>query len=424
MKKTIKSFLLLGLTGLLLTSCSSDDDSSNIDDNNNNNETEVRVSGFIDEDTQWTNDKIYILEGKVVVDNGATLTIDPGTIIKGEEGVQTQASALIVDTGAKINAVGTPEQPIVFTSVLDNIEIGETKGSNLTESDNGLWGGVIILGEAPSSFQGSAEQELIEGIPADSGYGLYGGNNPNDDSGHVEYISIRHGGAEIGEGNEINGLTLGGVGNGTTIQNIEVVANLDDGVEWFGGTVDVNNIIVWGSGDDAIDIDQAFSGVIDNVCVIQTNVSDHALEIDGPEGSAMGAYTLRNLTVFGDKSEGGANSGNREFAQFRDGAQGTNENFLLFDGLPSSDFTLADDADVASNYTNELLNFNNIEIVLPQDVNIEDLFVDSTGTTTFTEDAMGENGFVTAINSADEASVGADLSVFSWSFTAQESGKF
>uniref|UniRef100_UPI000FDC098E hypothetical protein n=1 Tax=Psychroflexus aestuariivivens TaxID=1795040 RepID=UPI000FDC098E len=314
MKKLFLSVTILAT--LFLVSCSDDDD--NVGGGGNDDPAgEIVVSGSIEEDVTWTKDNIYILNGKVVVDGGATLTIEAGTVIKGEEGVQTQASALVIDRDATLNANGTAGEPIIFTSVLDDIEPGQKTSPNLSVNDRALWGGVIVLGNAPCSFEGDATEELIEGIPAGSGYGLYGGNDPADSSGNIEYISIRHGGANIGEGNEINGLTLGGVGNGTTINHIEVIANLDDGVEFFGGTVDASNIVVWGVGDDAVDIDQAYSGTVSNVAIVMNNVSDHGLEIDGPEGSATGMYTLQDVTIFSDDSETGSNSGNREFAQFR-----------------------------------------------------------------------------------------------------------
>src|SRR5690606_28161997 len=142
-----------------------------------------------------------------------------------------------------------------------------------------------------------------------------GGNDSEDNSGVLKYISIRHGGANIGEGNEINGLTLGGVGKGTVIENIEVVANQDDGIEWFGGTVDVKNAIVWNAGDDAIDTDQAWSGTLDNSVVMSGEETDHALEIDGPEGDMEAARTLRNGSVKGASAT--------ELADFRDGILGT-----------------------------------------------------------------------------------------------------
>jgi hypothetical protein len=416
MKKLILSATVI--SSMILGSCSSDDDSLIVPQPPVVGD-EITVSGSIEEDQTWTKDKVYILDGKVVVDGGATLTIEAGTVVKGAQGQQTQASALIIDRDATLNANGTAQEPIIFTSILDDIISGETESPNLTVNDRGLWGGVIILGNAPSSFEGDATEELIEGIPANSGFGLYGGNDPADSSGNIQYVSIRHGGANIGEGNEINGLTLGGVGNGTVINHIEVIANLDDGVEFFGGTVDASNIVVWGVGDDSIDIDQAYSGTVSNVAIVMNNVSDHGLEIDGPEGSATGMYTLENITIFSDDSETNANSGNREYAQFRSSAMGTNNNILLVGGLVDSDFTLQENQGVADNYNSGNLTFSNIEIVLPEGVtDVSTLFTDSSGLTTFGDDATGANGFVTEVASTDSATTGADLGVFGWTWVS------
>ena len=153
-------------------------------------------------------------------------------------------------------AMGTEEAPIIMTSIADNIQPGDINSPNLTVDDNGLWGGLIVLGNAPVSTN-AGDEGRIEGIPADIPEGLYGGNSPMDNSGVIRYVSVRHGGTLIGEGNEINGITFGGVGAGTTVENMEVVANVDDGIEFFGGTVNVSNLLVWAQGDDAIDIDQA-----------------------------------------------------------------------------------------------------------------------------------------------------------------------
>lgn len=286
--------------------------------------TNVIKSGFITTDETWTSNNIYELQGKVVVSAGATLTIEPGTIIKGGEGSGTLASALVVAKGGKINAVGTPSSPIIFTSVLDNIQIGEILGTNLDESDNGMWGGVIILGNAPISAGDGDVITQIEGIPVSDSYGAFGGNNPNDNSGTMSYVSIRHGGALIGSGNEINGLTLGGVGNGTSISNIEVVCNLDDGVEFFGGTVNVNNLIIGMQGDDGIDIDMNYAGSVDNFFVVNGSASDEALEIDGPEGIThnSGLFTLTNGTVY---TYGGGTTS----SDFKSKAQGTLNNVKL-----------------------------------------------------------------------------------------------
>ena len=269
-----------------------------VDDNSGTIEI-VTVSGSISEDAIWTSDKVYELANKVVVDNGATLTIEAGTIIKGREGTGSLATALIIARGSKIEACGTATDPIIFTSTLDNIKPGEITGSNLSETNNELWGGLIILGYAPISAKDGDTETQIEGIPADDTFGLYGGSDANDNSGSLCYVSIRHGGALIGSDNEINGLTLGGVGNGTTIHHVEVVANLDDGIECFGGTVDLNDVIVTYQGDDAIDLDMNYSGTIDNFLIIHGgDDTDEALEIDGPEGSTHtdGLFTLINGT--------------------------------------------------------------------------------------------------------------------------------
>ncbi|MEM9820990.1 MAG: hypothetical protein AAF985_07950 [Bacteroidota bacterium] len=261
----------------------------------------VAVTGLLNGTVSWTRDKIYVLNGKVVVDEGATLNIEAGTVIKAAAGNGSLASALIVARGGKLMAEGTADNPIIFTSVDDNLMPGQKVSPNLDESFNSLWGGLIILGRAPISAQGSDTEAQIEGIPADDLFGRYGGDDPADNSGVIKYISVRHGGTLIGDNNEINGITFGGVGNGTLVENIEVVANLDDGVEFFGGTVNVTNVVVANGEDDGLDIDQNYSGTITNAFVIQSGATagDNALEIDGPEGSTYtdGLFTIRNVTI-------------------------------------------------------------------------------------------------------------------------------
>ena len=355
MKKTIYS--LSAILVFMFTGCMSSDDApiiaAPLEDN------VLSVSGEISESTTWTNNNIYVLNQKVVVSSGVVLTIQAGTIIKGTEGTGSLASALIVAKGGKLNAVGTSTSPIIFTSINDNIAIGQTAGTNLNETNSGLWGGLIVLGDAPCSFSGDVETLQIEGIPADDTFGLYGGNNPTDNSGVYQYISIRHGGALIGEGNEINGLTLGGVGSGTVIENIEVVGNVDDGIEFFGGTVNASNLLVWAQGDDALDIDQAYSGTINNAVVVLGTNSDHAFEIDGPEGSATGSFSLKNVTIIGNQiTEDG------EYADYRSNAMGSTENIYAYGFKSSSDVELDNDG-VATNYNNGLLSFGTWEVVLP-----------------------------------------------------------
>lgn len=284
---------------------------------------EIVKAGFIQTET-WTSDNVYILTGKVVVESGHTLTIEPGTIIKGAQGTGTLASALVIPQGARINAVGTAAEPIIFTSVLDNIQPGELTGTNLSDIDQGLWGGLIILGNAPISAADGDILSQIEGIPVSDEFGAFGGADATDNSGSLSYISIRHGGALIGAGNEINGLTLGGVGSATSISNIEVVSNLDDGIEFFGGTVSVTNVLVGFQGDDGVDMDMNYAGTVTNFIVINGSNSDKSLEIDGPEGTT---YTsgLFNL-VDGTTSTFGSTTGTT--ADYKAKAQGTITNVI------------------------------------------------------------------------------------------------
>lgn len=422
----MKKLLLIAIVAstLVLTGCFKDDDTpiiieeTTIINNGNGNNGEdcpiVPVTGAITESTTWTSDNIYQLNQKVVVSAGVTLTINPGTIIKGSAGTGSLASALIVARDGTLNAQGTADQPIIFTSTSDNITCGQTAGTNLDQDDRGLWGGLIILGNAPCSFSGDIIEAQIEGIPADDSFGLYGGSDPDDSSGSLRYISIRHGGALIGEGNEINGLTLGGVGAGTTIDNIEVVANVDDGIEFFGGTVNASNLLVWAQGDDALDIDQAYSGTIDNAVVVLGDISDHALEIDGPEGTASGSFTLTNATLIGNSV-----TSNGEYADFRSNAQGHTENIYAYGFKDSSDVELDNDG-VATNYNNGDLTFGAWEIVLPTGVaDVNDIFVNK-----------AENVMVTGFGSTATAvtegaqTVGALTSNLSWTYanTAGELG--
>ena len=261
----------------------------------------ITVTSDITSSATWQSGTIYVLAGRIAVTNGATLTIEAGTIIKGETGTGTDASALLIARGSKLNAIGTVDSPIIFTTTDDEIDYsdldaGNFGSPNLTADQFGRWGGLLILGNAPISA--SASEIQIEGIPTSDPNGLYGGNNPEDNSGTIRYVSIRHGGTDIGNGNEINGLTLGGVGNGTIIDNIEVVANQDDGIEWFGGTVDVTNVVVWKSGDDAIDTDQAWSGTLTNFVVVSPG--NHCLELDGPEGTLQGTHTIQQGSIKAD----------------------------------------------------------------------------------------------------------------------------
>jgi hypothetical protein len=258
-------------------------------------DTEFTISSNITANTTWKTGNVYILAGRITVVDGVTLTIEPGVIVKGQAGTGANATALLIARGGMLMADGTADAPIIFTSVADEIEPGQVVSPNLDPDIDGLWGGVLIMGKArisASNDNGDVSEVQIEGIPTSDPNGLYGGNNDADNSGILRYISIRHGGTNIGAGNEINGLTLGGVGSGTIIENIEVIANQDDGIEWFGGSVNVKNAVVWNVNDDAIDTDQSWSGTLDNFVVIAPG--DHNFELDGPEGSFAAGHTIKN----------------------------------------------------------------------------------------------------------------------------------
>ncbi len=269
----------------------------------NQDENTIILRENITSDTEWTSDKTYVLGGRITVEAGATLTIQPGTVIKGEAGTGPNATALLVARNGTLIAEGTETLPIVFTSVADeltgeDIAAGNYASPNLDPDINGLWGGVIVLGNAvisASNDNGDVNETQIEGIPTSDPNGLYGGSDNADNSGVIRYISIRHGGANIGAGNEINGLTLGGIGEPTIINNIEVVANQDDGIEWFGGTVNVNDVVAWNVGDDGIDTDQSWAGTLDNFFVVTP--TGHCFELDGPEGTFEAGHTIRNGTI-------------------------------------------------------------------------------------------------------------------------------
>lgn len=367
---------------------------------------EVVKTGIITANETWTANNIYILDGRVVVDEGVTLTIEPGTIIKAEDGQGSNASTLIVDRGGKLIANGTADQPIIFTSVNDEIAVGE-KESTLEVTDAGQWGGVIVLGRAPISVAAAEGIGYIEGIPAGLSYGEYGGTDAADNSGSLKYLSIRFSGIALEQDAEIQGLTLGGVGNGTVVENIEIFSNKDDGIEWFGGTVNVKNVVIYGQEDDGLDLDQAYSGTIDNALVIQTANSGSAFEIDGPEGNATGKFTIKNVTVNMNNQAG------KFVADFRDRAMGTLENIYVYNVNASGSTVNLNDASSVANFNSDDLKFTKWEIVVPTGKTLETMLT-SKGTTVPT--AAKFTGNATSVQAGSQT-VGADLSVFDWTFT-------
>ena len=389
---------------------------------------EYLLTGTLSGDKTLDASNIWTLQGRVIVPSGVTLTIPAGTIIKATAGTGANASSLVVARGGMLMAEGTASSPIIMTSESDDIAVGQTSGSSLTENVRGLWGGLLVMGNAPCSFSGDVAELQIEGIPASETAGLYGGTDAADNSGVIQYVSIRHGGAEIGEGNEINGLTLGGVGTGTTIDHIEVVGNVDDGIEFFGGTVNASELLVWGQGDDGLDIDQAYAGTISNSMVILNSASDHALEIDGPEGSAPGSFTLNNITLVGTNDECDPTGVDGEISDYRKGATGANNNVYVMNFTDGKDIELDKDAD-ANSYTAGTLTFSGYQFT-PAVHDGSDCFTPNlTDGSIFNDKSSVGSTFeadgatICTVVGSGANTVGANPSDFSWTY-ASEKGAF
>ena len=279
--------------------------------------------------TLLTCNNLYILDRKIYVSAGDTLTILPGVVVKATYNGELNSTALIVTRDAKIFAEGSECCPIIFTTVEDPLD------GTFPIYTKERWGGIIILGrahntiainelnpEAPEFTIGAttAGVGFIEGVDAGDPRHYYGSEidlgepfNNEDNSGTLRYVSIRHGGSELGTANEINGLTLGSVGSGTTLEYIEVVSNGDDGIEFFGGAANVKHVRVLYCEDDYIDYDQGFTGKIQYVLGVQrpaaapgaTALGDNGFECDGDDGDDfvrlwLSDPTISNATIIGN----------------------------------------------------------------------------------------------------------------------------
>jgi hypothetical protein len=278
-------------------------------------DAQVVVSGDITSNTTWTKNNTYLLTGFVYVLDGVTLTIQPGTIIKGDK---ASKGSLIVTRGGKIIADGTPSEPIVFTS-------------NEATPNYGDWGGIIILGKAQTNqvYNGISGLGLVEGgpDPAKSTYGggdLPGGAVNTDNSGVLRYVRIEYPGIAFQPNNEINGLTLGAVGSGTLIDYVQVSYSGDDAFEWFGGTVNAKHLIAYRAVDDDFDTDNGFAGNIQFALAVRDpQVADvsgsNGWECDnnaaGDGTTPKSRATFSNVTIVGPTNP--ANSNYRRVAHLR-----------------------------------------------------------------------------------------------------------
>lgn len=331
------------------------------------------IDNFITSDTTWGDDEtIVVLNGPIFVKDDATLEILPGTVVRGQPRSESRLpGSLIITKSGRIEADGLSDSPIIFTTaaldtnsdgipdstggfldrwnsnpstdfydenpataplgltangtIAGNI-VDSSELTGMIDNDNTqLWGGLVILGEAPTNLGDGSANGSNPNIKAGFGFveGLtngddteYGGSVANDDSGILRYVSVRHGGDEIGTGNEINGITLAGVGFGTTIEYCEVYLNYDDGFEWFGGTVNGNHLVASFVGDDSFDGDQGWIGQVQFAFVVQSHITigvsggDEAFEFDGDDSPDINedldgnivplpSYAFANFTIVG-----------------------------------------------------------------------------------------------------------------------------
>lgn len=313
---------------------------------------EILVTQNIATSTTWTANNTYNLQQQIYVLPGATLTIEPGTVIASTTGL---GGSLAVTRGARIFARGTQENPIIFTSKADVATW--TNGNPKTGTWRAVcneWGNLTIMGRAyisenavtsnSATFNANnvAAMEGLVGSSADDQNVLYGGGNDDDDSGSLSYVSFRYGGRVIGLNNELNGLSLGGIGRNTIIDHMEIMNNVDDGIEIWGGTVNLQYFSIWNIGDDSFDIDQGWRGKAQFGLIVQgysanaaqgSGVGDNAIEIDGAEQSDYQPVTtcvMYNMTVVGDRGTTGANGCDHGVA-YRDGARVQVRNSIFMD---------------------------------------------------------------------------------------------
>ncbi len=297
--------------------------------------TEKELSGVLETQT-LTADTKWILNGIVSVPDGAVLTIEPGTIIAGDK---ASLGTLVVQRGGKIVAEGTAASPIVFTS---NLPAGEREA--------GDWGGLVLLGKAPINEAGGEAE--VEGFQDPQ---LFGGDDPNDSSGSLKYVRIEFSGVEISDGNEINGLTLGGVGKGTTIDFVEVQNTLDDCYEFFGGTVNVSHLVCYRNGDDGFDFDSGYTGSLQFLFLQQdpstaddTNGLEADNDKDDPTVTPVTNPKISNITLCG---QNGDQPKQQYGFLFRRGFHGTVVNAIVAGFEAGVDIRDAPDTDVDVSHT-------------------------------------------------------------------------
>lgn len=374
----------------------------------------VTVSSDITTNTTWTTGTIVSLQNKVYVKSGATLTIQPGVIIRGDQATQ---GTLIVTKGSKIMAQGTQTNPIVFTS-------GEAAGLRA----EGDWGGLVILGQA--TINPSAGVANIEGIAA-SADTEYGGTNDADNSGVLSYVRIEFPGIPFITDKEINGLTLGGVGSGTQIDHIQISYSGDDAFEWFGGTVDAKYLIAFYTLDDDFDTDFGYRGRVQFGLAVRGDLFDAAGDSNGFEsdndatGSNAQPQTspiFSNFTIVGPLRDGsatlpGGETFEKAFRIRRNSATSVHNSLVTgwqkgvsIEGSAAQDNITGD----TSNFmNNSLINFASGTAKVTASASFYASFftADGNDTTTTISNVNWVNAFPTSINSTPDFRLNASSTV-------------
>jgi hypothetical protein len=287
---------------------------------------QVLVNQNITTSTTWTAGNVYNLQKQIYVEPGATLTIEAGTLVQSTAGV---GGSLAVCRGAKIYVNGTAEAPVIMTSSKDDLKNwheGCNEWGNLTVMGNALISAsefngqpVVINGRTNTAVPDGLNQKQMEGLTADAPGDtkqLYGGRDDDDSSGALHYLSLRYGGKVIGLGNELNGLSMGGIGRGTDVDHVDIMNNVDDGIETWGGTVNYKYISIWNIGDDSFDFDEGWRGKAQFGLIVQgysvdaaqgSGVGDNIFEMDGAEDSDAQPVTtgvMYNFTCVGQPLDG------------------------------------------------------------------------------------------------------------------------
>lgn len=347
----LTSLMLISLA--VITGCKKDEDNDEIPGNVQNfslttlSDGTIQVEGSCNQNISFDSSKTYLLKGFVYVEEGGRLTIQPGTVIKGDK---ASKGTLIIKRGAEIIAEGTSTDPIVFTSA-------QPAGSR----NPGDWGGIIICGKAPINLAGG--EGTIEGGPD----AQYGGGDINDNSGIMKYIRIEYAGIPFQPNQEINGLTLGGVGKGTIISHVQISFCGDDSFEMFGGTVNADHLISYKSTDDDLDTDNGYSGLVQFAVILRdANIADvsgsNAFESDndaaGSTNSPLTKAIFSNISVFGPKQDTSSvvNSNFKRGAHLRRNTQTCIYNSLI-SGYPVGLFI--DGSGTEANANSDLLQVRN-----------------------------------------------------------------